>query len=311
MLDAKAVIMNTMKKLEDITIIENEPMSRHTSWRTGGVAKHYVQAQSLSALASYIASLDKDEKLLWMGLGSNTLVRDGGFNGTVIATQGVMTQLEMVDDTTVYVGAGVASAKLARFCSKHDLVGAEFFAGIPGLVGGALAMNAGAFGGETWPLVLEVETLNRNGEIKKRAASEFEYGYRSVKGLRDDWFVSALLRLKKQQVKSNTIDIKQLLARRAASQPTGVASCGSVFRNPEGNYAAQLIENCKLKGRRIGGAVVSQKHANFIINENDATADDIESLILLVQKTVEQETGVLLQPEAKIVGDKKVGDGQK
>ena len=308
--------MKAMKKIEEVTVLDNEPMSRHTSWRAGGAARHFVQAQSLTALASYLAALDKDEKLLWIGLGSNLLVRDGGFDGTVIATQGVMNQLAIVDesgsdDATVYVGAGIASAKLARFCSKHGLVGAEFFAGIPGLVGGALAMNAGAFGGETWPLVVEVETMNRQGEIKRRAASEFEYGYRSVKGLADEWFISATLRLKKKQVTGNAIDIKQLLARRAASQPTGVASCGSVFWNPEGHYAAQLIENCKLKGKRIGGAVVSQKHANFIINDNAATAEDIESLILLVQKTVKDETGILLHPEVKIVGDRKSGDSQR
>ncbi len=308
--------MKAMKKIEEVTVLDNEPMSRHTSWRAGGAARHFVQAQSLTALASYLAALDKDEKLLWIGLGSNLLVRDGGFDGTVIATQGVMNQLAIVDesgsdDATVYVGAGIASAKLARFCSKHGLVGAEFFAGIPGLVGGALAMNAGAFGGETWPLVVEVETMNRQGEIKRRAASEFEYGYRSVNGLADEWFISATLRLKKKQVTGNAIDIKQLLARRAASQPTGVASCGSVFWNPEGHYAAQLIENCKLKGKRIGGAVVSQKHANFIINDNAATAEDIESLILLVQKTVKDETGILLHPEVKIVGDRKSGDSQR
>jgi len=303
--------MSAMKKIEEVTVIDNEPMSRHTSWRAGGVARHFVQAQSLTALASYVSALDKSEELLWLGLGSNLLVRDGGYGGTVIATQGVMTQLEMIDDTTVYVGAGVASAKLARFCSRHGLAGAEFFAGIPGLVGGALAMNAGAFGGETWPLVIEVETMNRQGEIKRRKASEFEYGYRSVKGLADEWFVSATLRLNKQQTTDNTIDIKQLLAKRAASQPTGVASCGSVFWNPEGHYAAQLIENCKLKGKRIGGAVVSQKHANFIINDNGATAEDIESLILFVQKTVKDETGILLHPEVKIVGDRKSGDSQR
>ena len=312
----EAVVMKAMKKIEEVTVLDNEPMSRHTSWRAGGAARHFVQAQSLTALASYLAALDKDEKLLWIGLGSNLLVRDGGFDGTVIATQGVMNQLAIVDesgsdDATVYVGAGIASAKLARFCSKHGLVGAEFFAGIPGLVGGALAMNAGAFGGETWPLVVEVETMNRQGEIKRRAASEFEYGYRSVNGLADEWFISATLRLKKKQVTGNAIDIKQLLARRAASQPTGVASCGSVFWNPEGHYAAQLIENCKLKGKRIGGAVVSQKHANFIINDNAATAEDIESLILLVQKTVKDETGILLHPEVKIVGDRKSGDSQR
>lgn len=283
----------------------NEPMSKHTSWRTGGVAKQYVQAESLDALATFIATLPDDEELLWMGLGSNTLVRDGGFSGTVIATQGVMTQLELVDEATVYVGAGVASAKLARFCTRNGLSGAEFFAGIPGLVGGALAMNAGAFGGEIWPLIVEVETINRKGEIKKRQASEFEYSYRHVNGPENEWFVSATLRLDKQSENSGAIDIKQLLAKRAASQPTGVASCGSVFRNPDKFYAAQLIEECGLKGKRIGGAVVSEKHANFIINDGDACAADIESLILQVQKTVEDERGVLLQQEVRIVGEYK------
>jgi UDP-N-acetylmuramate dehydrogenase len=306
--------MNVMNKINDITITANEPMSRHTSWRTGGVARQYVQAQSLAALAEFIATLDENEKILWLGLGSNMLVRDGGFDGTVIVTQGVMTQIELLDDTTVYVGAGVASAKLARFCGKHGLSGAEFFAGIPGLVGGALAMNAGAFGGETWPLVVDVEMLNRKGEITKRSADEFEYGYRSVKAkqdaCQDEWFVSATLRLQKQQAGSSTIDIKQLLARRAVSQPTGVASCGSVFRNPEGKYAAQLIEDCGLKGRSIGGAVVSGKHANFIINANNATATDIENLIQLIQKTVAEKHGVVLQPEVKIVGESLTVENQ-
>lgn len=291
--------------MKNIKIIEDEPMSRHTSWRAGGSAKRYVQAESLAALASFVATLPEDEELLWVGLGSNTLVRDGGFNGTVISTQGVMSQLELLDDTTVYVGAGVAGAKLARFCAKHDLSGAEFFAGIPGLVGGALAMNAGAFGGETWPLVVEVETLNRKGEITKRQASDFKYSYRHVEGPKDEWFVSATLKLSRKEAQDNTVDIKQLLARRAVSQPTGVASCGSVFRNPEGYYAAQLIEAYGLKGRRIGGAVVSDKHANFIINDKEATASDIESLIELIQDTVKDKSGILLQTEVRIVGDKK------
>lgn len=298
------MVNNIMSKTESIVVLNNEPMSRHTSWRTGGVAKHYVQAKSLAELAAYISTLPEEEELLWLGLGSNTLVRDAGFNGTVIATQGVMTQIELIDDATVYVGAGVASAKLARFCSKQHLTGAEFFAGIPGLVGGALAMNAGAFGGETWPLVKAVETINRNGEIKKRSASEFEYGYRHVKGCNNEWFVSATLQLDRQQAKNNTIEIKHLLAKRAASQPTGVASCGSVFRNPEAGFAAQMIESCGLKGYRIGGAVVSQKHANFIINDNQATAADIEALIKFVQKTVQEKHNVLLQAEVKIVGEK-------
>ncbi len=320
--------VNMKSDLDNITIVNNEAMSCHTSWRTGGAARQYVQAGSLSALAAFIATLPENENLLWMGLGSNTLVRDGGFNGTVIATQGVMSQLVIadesgIDETTVYVGAGVAGAKLARFCSKHKLTGAEFFAGIPGLVGGALAMNAGAFGGETWPLVVAVETLNRKGEIKKRQAGEFKYSYRHIEapweGPKDEWFVSATLKLKKQQENpsqfdrrqgNNAIDIKQLLARRAQAQPTGVASCGSVFRNPEGHYAAQLIEQCGLKGKSIGGAVVSEKHANFIINDNNATATDIESLIKLIQQVVKDKYGILLQPEVKIVGEFLPGEEQ-
>ena len=291
--------------MKNIKIIKDESMSRHTSWRAGGNAKQYVQPGSLSELAEFIATLPEDEEIVFMGLGSNTLIRDGGFDGTVIATQAVMSQLEMIDDTTVYVGAGVAGAKLARFCSKHGLVGAEFFAGIPGLIGGALAMNAGAFGGETWPLVVAVETLNRKGEITKRLAGEFKYSYRHVEGPKDEWFVSATLKLARKDQQDNTVDIKQLLAKRAVSQPTGVASCGSVFRNPEGYYAAQLIEQCGLKGKRIGGAVVSEKHGNFIINDDNATAADIESLLKLVQATVKSETGILLQTEVKIIGDEK------
>lgn len=298
--------------MKDIVISNNEPMSKHTSWRAGGVAKRYVQAKNLSALAEYIATLPENEDLLWLGLGSNTLVRDGGFDGTVIDTQGVMSTLELLTDCEqnkkcVYVGTGVPGAKLARFCAKHNLSGAEFFAGIPGLIGGALAMNAGAFGGETWPLVVEVETINRKGEIQKRKADEFEFSYRNVKGPEDEWFVSATFKLDKKIEKEsddNAIDIKKLLAKRAATQPTGVASCGSVFRNPDGAYAAELIESCGLKGKRIGGAVISEKHANFIINDNNASAEDIESLIELIQREVKQIHNVILQPEAEIIGER-------
>lgn len=289
--------------MKNITIVKDEPMSRHTSWRAGGVARRYVQAATLEALTSFISTVPEDEEILWMGLGSNTLVRDGGFNGTVIATQGLMTQLELLDETTIYVGAGVSGAKIARFCSRKNLSGADFFAGIPGLLGGALAMNAGAFGGETWPLVVEVETMNRKGEIKKRLANEFEYSYRHVEGLDNEWFISATLRLSKHHEDNEAIDIKQLLAKRSATQPTGVASCGSVFRNPEGLYAAKLIEECGLKGKRIGGAIVSEKHANFIINDDKAKAADIESLINFIQKVVAERCGVLLQPEVWIVGE--------
>jgi len=281
----------------------DEAMANHTSWRAGGMADRYCLPVDLDDLSLLLMSLPENENLLWMGLGSNTLVRDGGFRGSVIATQGVMSQLERRENNCVYVGAGVPSAKLARFCERENLSGAEFFAGIPGLVGGALAMNAGAFGGETWQHVVSVETIDRHGEIHQRTPEDYRIAYRSVEGRKDEWFISALLKFGESEGKS--IDIKQLLARRAESQPTGTANCGSVFRNPENDYAARLIEQCGLKGKRIGGAVVSEKHANFIINDQKATAGDIEALIELIQNTVREQTGITLQTEVKIVGEKR------
>jgi UDP-N-acetylmuramate dehydrogenase len=281
----------------------NEPMSRHVSWRAGGNAKCYFMPADIEDLSVLLASLPDDEAILWLGLGSNTLVRDAGFDGTVIALQGVLNELERVNGNRVYAGAGVTAAKLARYCAKQDLVGAEFFAGIPGLVGGALAMNAGAFGGETWRHVLSVETIDRKGNRHKRNAAEYQIGYRSVSGPAEEWFTAAIFQFEQGDGSAAIAGIKQLLARRAETQPMGAASCGSVFTNPENDHAARLIESCGLKGYRIGGAVVSEKHANFIINDNGASADDIESLIRYIQKTVFDQQGVELKTEARIVGD--------
>jgi UDP-N-acetylmuramate dehydrogenase len=280
----------------------DEPMSRHVSWRAGGNAKCYFLPADVEDLSTLLASLPADENILWLGLGSNTLVRDAGFDGTVIALQGVMNELERLDDDRIYVGAGVTASKLARYCAKQNLVGAEFFAGIPGLVGGALAMNAGAFGGETWRTVVSVETIDREGNRHKRNADEYQVGYRSVNGPADEWFTAATLQFEQGDGSTASANIKQLLARRAQTQPTGAASCGSVFTNPENDYAARLIESCGLKACRIGGAVVSDKHANFIINDGNASADDIESLIKYIQKTVLKQHGIELQTEVQIVG---------
>jgi len=280
----------------------DEPMSRHVSWRAGGIAKCYFTPADIEDLSNLLATLPEDEDILWVGLGSNTLVRDAGFDGTVIALQGVLSELERLDNNRVYVGAGVTGSKLARFCAKEHLVGAEFFAGIPGLVGGALAMNAGAFGGETWSHVVSVETIDRDGNVHKRDADEYQVGYRSVSGPADEWFTAAIFQFEQGDGSAASEAIKQLLARRAETQPMGAASCGSVFTNPDNDHAARLIESCGLKGYRIGGAVVSQKHANFIINDNNASADDIESLIKYVQNAVLNQQGVELQAEVRIVG---------
>jgi UDP-N-acetylmuramate dehydrogenase len=280
----------------------DEPMSRHVSWRAGGNARQYYIPADVDDLSVLLASLPEDEAVLWIGLGSNTLVRDAGFDGTVIALQGVMNELERLDDNRVYAGAGVTASRLARFCAKQHLVGAEFFAGIPGLVGGALAMNAGAFGGETWRQVVSVETIDRKGIRHQRGTDEYRIGYRSVVGPADEWFTAAIFRFEQGDSSVATAGIKALLARRAATQPIGTANCGSVFTNPAHDHAARLIEACGLKGHRIGGAVVSEKHANFIINDDNASADDIESLIWYVQKTVLEQQGVELHTEVRIVG---------
>lgn len=281
----------------------DEPMSRHTSWRVGGPARRFYRPADLDDLALFLSGLPEDEPLLWLGLGSNLLVRDGGFNGTVIATCGVLNRIEFVDGRTLRAEAGVTCAKAARFSVHRSLTGIEFLASIPGTIGGALAMNAGAFGGETWEWVQCVEVMNRRGERRMRRPGEYRIGYRSVQGPEGEWFVAAHLRLEAGDGKAAMARIKGLLDQRARTQPIGEASCGSVFRNPPGDHAARLIEAAGLKGRRLGGAVVSEKHANFIINPGAATASDIEALICEVAATVERVHGVRLQPEVVMVGE--------
>lgn len=281
----------------------NEPMARYTSWRVGGVADLMYTPADEQDLAEFIQSLSAGEPLFWLGLGSNLLVRDAGIRGTVISLKGSLSEISLLDHNKIFAGAGASCAKLARFCSKNNLIGGEFFAGIPGLLGGALAMNAGAFGGETWSYVESVTTINRRGQLFVRQPKEFEIAYRSVKGREDEWFVSAVLQFESGNGVQAAEQIRQLLDKRAQTQPTGLPSCGSVFRNPDGDYAARLIEASNLKGYKKGGAVVSEKHANFIINTGDASAQDIEDLIYYVQQQVRELHGVDLITEVKIVGE--------
>jgi UDP-N-acetylmuramate dehydrogenase len=280
----------------------NEPMWRHTAWGVGGPAARFYQPADVDDLCAFLATLDAEEPLLWVGLGSNLLVRDGGIPGTVVKTTGMLERLAQVGARRVRAEAGVACAKVARFCARRDLGGAEFLAGIPGTMGGALAMNAGAFGGETWDVVRGVETIDRRGVRRTRGAAEYTVGYRRVEGPRDEWFAAAELELAPADGERGLARIRELLRRRDATQPLRQRSCGSVFRNPSGDHAARLIEASGLKGRRIGGAVVSPKHANFIINTGEASAADIEALIGEVVATVAHEHGVTLVPEVHIVG---------
>lgn len=281
-----------------------EPMSAHTSWRAGGPAEAYFTPRDADDLASFLRNLPREVPVYWVGLGSNLLVRDGGIRGVVIATSGVFTRIERRAEQRIYCEASVPCARIARACVRWALAEGEFFGGIPGLLGGALAMNAGAFGDETWRHVRAVETMDRDGQRHTRERSEFEVGYRSLalRSRRDigEWFISADLEF---ELGTSNGRMQQLLTRRRETQPLGEWSCGSVFKNPSGDYAARLIEAAGLKGHRVGDAVVSDKHANFIINQGKARASDLEQLIQHVQATVEQMHGVLLEPEVRIVGE--------
>ena len=284
-------------------VLRDEPMSRHTSWRVGGPADLWFTPKDVADLSAFLRSLPSAVPVTWVGLGSNLLVRDGGIRGAVISVHGILNALVRVSDLMVRAEAGVACARLGRQCAKWLLGPADFFAGIPGTVGGALAMNAGAWGGETWPHVAEVETIDRGGELHKRAAADYRYGYRSVTPpVPGEWFLAATFRFESRP-DASTDSIKRLLEKRHASQPIGAPSCGSVFTNPPGKHAAALIESAGLKGHRIGGAAVSEKHANFIINEGQATAADLEALVRHVQETVQRVHGVRLAPEVRMIGE--------
>lgn len=280
----------------------NESLRRYNTWRVGGPARQMYLPADADDLAVFLRTLPVDEPLLWLGLGSNLLIRDAGFDGTVILLQGRLNGL-WIDADSVRAEAGVPCAKVARACARASLIGAAFLAGIPGTMGGALAMNAGAFGGETWAIVRAVTTIDRAGQIRERPPADFGVAYREVVRPGEEWFIACTLQLVKGDGGAEQSAIRALLERRAATQPTGQPSCGSTFRNPPGDHAARLIEACGLKGRRVGGAEVSTKHANFIINTGDATAADIESLIALVKAEVERQHGVRLYTEVHMVGE--------
>ena len=296
--------MAEQKNLQRGELRFNEPMSRHTSWRAGGCADRAYVPADREDMRLFIASLPRHEPVCMVGLGSNLLVRDGGWRGTVIFTHGVLGQIRMEGDAIV-AEAGVPCPKLARFAALRELAGAEFMAGIPGTVGGALTMNAGCYGGETWHIVDSVITLDRAGMQHRRTPADYVVGYRSVV-LRDggeEWFVAAHFRLPRGDGAQSRAVIKQLLERRIAAQPLNLPNAGSVFRNPPNDHAARLIEACGLKGHARGGAVISGKHANFIVNTGNACAADIETLLEMAHSAVKQKFGVNLEREVRIVGE--------
>lgn len=290
----------------------DEPMSKHTSWRVGGPADRFYIPADIADLSRFLLGLLADDPVYFIGLGSNLLVRDGGIRGTVVLLHGALNQITLShgkpgEAVGVYAEAGVAGPKVARFAAMNGFEGAEFLAGIPGTVGGALAMNAGCYGAETWQYVTEVLTMDCFGELRRRVPQDFEIGYRHVAlkaGINSEWFVAAWFAFKPGNGEASRKNIKSLLEKRVASQPIGTPNAGSVFRNPPGDHAARLIEACGLKGITIGGAMVSPKHANFIINADGATAADIEALIAKVQQTVKEQFGVELVTEVRVIGEK-------
>jgi UDP-N-acetylmuramate dehydrogenase len=293
------------------TLARNASLARHTSWRAGGQADLLYVPADRDDLAQFLRSLPPATPLTVLGLGSNVLIRDGGIRGAVVLMHNPGGALAVADGL-VYADAGVASPKLARFAAMHGCAEAEFLAGIPGTVGGALAMNAGCYGGETWTHVARVETLARDGTFAMRTPADFAIGYRSV-AARDGTphgalFTAAWFRFPVGDATKARARIKALLAQRIATQPLALPNAGSVFRNPPDDHAARLIEMCGLKGHRIGGARVSELHANFIVNaERGASAADIESLIAHVRATVEAATGVALEPEVRMLGEHASG----
>jgi len=322
-----------------------EPMASHVSWRAGGAAQTAYFPVDLDDLVGFLRSLPAGEPVHMTGLGSNLLVRDGGLRGTVIFTHRALREIRLDHlgalGGGVYAEAGVACPKVARYAALNELVGAEFLAGIPGTVGGALAMNAGCYGGETWDIVAHVLTVDRTGKTRARTREDYEIDYRSVvlrgheipptppllkggeipstpplakggaRGDLEEWFVAASFRLKRGSGAESRSKITELLKRRIATQPLGEPNAGSVFRNPKGDYAARLVEACGLKGRVIGDAKISDKHANFIVNRGGARAADIEALILLAERSVKEKFGITLEREVRIVGESDAGSGMR
>jgi UDP-N-acetylmuramate dehydrogenase len=289
----------------DPELTRNEPLARHTTWRVGGPADLFFRPRSLDSLRRFLADLPAAMPVTWIGLGSNLLVRDGGIRGAVISTGALPKDFSADGERRARCSAALPCATFARRCARLGLGPAAFFAGIPGSIGGALAMNAGAFGGETWDAVAFVETIDRGGVTRARPKSDFAVAYRSVRGPAGEWFLGASFEFPPADSPAarESEAIRALLRERAAKQPLGLPSAGSVFRNPDGAHAGALIERAGLKGLRKGGAVVADKHANFIINTGTASAADIEALIAEVRQRVHDATGVMLEAEVRILGE--------
>lgn len=277
----------------------NHNLAKHNSWRIGGPARIFYQPADLDDLKTYLQNLPKNERIVWLGSGTNVLINSNGIDANVIYLKNRLTQLQHLDNGIIRVEAGTSCTRLVQNCIHRGMIDAAFLAGIPGTVGGAIAMNAGAYGDNIWNHVISVETIDRNGKIKIRQAKEFKANYREINGLdiNNEWFIAANLALQIKDPIAAKNRVTELLAKRKATQPLNEFTCGSVFRNPANNYAAKLIEDCGLKGFKIGAARVSEKHANFIVNEGNATSDDVQELMQKITNEVKKKYGIKLLSE--------------
>jgi len=281
------------------------PMSGYTTFRVGGEAEALYDAGDMEVLGRVLAYLDEEGIFyLPVGRGSNLLVMDEGLKGVVIRLCGALASIEREeeDDLVVRAGAGMALADLLVYCRSSGLEGLEFLAGIPGTVGGAIAMNAGAFGSEVGERIREIQVITRGGEIVTRDQPGLRFAYRGLELENGTVIVRACLGLERGRESTARARMADYLRRRKESQPLEYPSAGSVFKNPPGDFAARLIEQAGLKGARAGGAMISMKHANYIVNTGGATAGDILELLNLARTRVKEETGIELEPEVKVIG---------
>ena len=286
------------------TIHHDIELKDFNSWKVGGRAEQFLICDEKEILAAFIKKKKIKLPITLIGLGSNLLVRDGGIKGTVIVMHGGLRKIND-DDGMIYSEAGVSCSKLSKFTAKNGLADSAFFSGIPGTIGGALAMNAGCYGSETWDYVQKVLMINLNGDQVERNKSDFNISYRQViNNNKDEFFLAAWFKFPKGDKEKSEKRIKELLAHRKETQPLNWPTAGSTFRNPKDNFAAKLIEDCGLKGYQIGGAQVSEKHANFIINLGNASALDIENIITYIQKVVFEKKNIQLLREIRIIGEK-------
>ena len=281
----------------------NELLSKHTAWKVGGPADIFFTPQNRDDLSNFLKS-NQGKQITWLGNGTNVLVRDGGIRGAVISTKKSIDKINMETKNSCRVEAGASCMDLALFAERNQLGPAAFFSGIPGSIGGALTMNAGSFGMETWDFVKEVEVINEKGDISFLEKESFDIAYRTVTFPFRLWFLSCSMFLSSDEetTKDNLIELRN---QRIKTQPLSEDTCGSVFKNPPGNYAGALIEGSGLKGFKIGSASISKKHANFIVNQGGATAGDIENLINHTRQVVKKNYDIDLQLEVRIMGEKK------